>query len=200
MTKLSAVVLIWAGAAYAADPHAGHAGHEAMSAGEATKKSLYDLGLTVVDHTGKKVKLDVFRGRPVLISMFYGTCTTACPLLVAKMKKLESKLSPKAKAATRVMLVSFDPARDTPEALKKLSTTFGIDARWRLAQTDEESVRNLAAALGIRYRFLEDGTLNHSSVLTLLDGAGTVAARIEGLDTPDEALIEKLEALSALKK
>jgi protein SCO1/2 len=203
--RLIVAGLCWACVAQAAppavDPHAGHQMGEAMPAGEATKASVYDLeGMGLVDHTGKKVRLDLFRGQPVLISMFYGTCTTACPLLVAKVKRLETKLSARAKAGTRVVLVSFDPVRDTPASLGKLATVFGIDPRWRLAQAPEDSVRNLAAALGIRYRFLSDGSLNHSSVLTLLDASGTVAARIEGLDAPDDAIVEKLETLTAQKK
>ncbi len=161
----------------------------------AAAPNLYDLDVTLVDQTGKSVKLDTFRGHPVVISMFYGTCTTACPLLVAKVKALEAKLSPSARKATRVLLVSFDPERDTPLALKKLATSFGLDARWALTRTSADSVRELAAALGIRYRFLEGGMINHGSVLTVLDKDGAIAARIESLDGPVEPLIEKLEAM-----
>lgn len=201
MKLLTASMICCAGLAWAQAPVDPHAGHKLGTepATEATKASLYDLDLGLVDHWGKHVKLDVFRGQPLLISMFYGTCTTACPLLIAKVQRLEAKLSPGAKAVARVLLVSFDPARDTPKALGKLAGTFGIAGRWRLAQAPEDAVRTLAAALGIRYRFLPDGTLNHSSLLTLLDGEGTVVARIEGLDTPDDALVEKLEALSGDK-
>ena len=159
--------------------------------------NLYDLDLTLKDQTGKEVKLDTFRGHPVLISMFYGTCTTACPLLVAKVKGIEAKLSAKAKANVRVLLVSFDPEQDTVEALKKLSTSFAVGPRWRMARTSGESVRELAAALGIRYQFLESGMINHSSVLTVLDVDGAVALRVEGLDASAGVVVEKLEALTA---
>ncbi len=164
--------------------------------GEVATANLYDLDVALVDHTGKSVKLDTFRGHPVVISMFYGTCTTACPLLVAKLQGLEAKLSAKARADTRVLLVSFDPNRDTPETLKKLAGSFGVDGRWMLARTSAESVRELAAALGIRYRFLSNGMLNHSSVLTVLDAAGNISTRIEGLDAPAAALVTTIEALS----
>lgn len=156
--------------------------------------NLYDLDVTLVTHTGKTVKLDTFRGHPVIISMFYGTCTTACPLLVGKVKALEAKLPPQVRARTRVLLVSFDPERDTPASLKKLATSFEVDERWALTRTSPESVRELAAALGIRYRFLPNGMLNHSSVLTVLDEAGAVAARTEGLDSPAAPLVEKLSS------
>ena len=162
----------------------------------AAAPNLYDLEVALVDHTGKSVKLDTFRGHPVVISMFYGTCTSACPLLVAKIKGLEAKLSAKARKNVRVLLVSFDPERDTPPALEKLAASFSVDARWVLARTGPESVRELAAALGIRYRFLSSGMIDHSSVLTVLDGAGAISMRVEGLDAKPEELVEKLEALS----
>lgn len=155
--------------------------------------NLYDLDVALTTHTGKTVKLDTFRGHPVIVSMFYGTCTTACPLLVGKVKALEAKLSPQARAQTRVLLVSFDPARDTREALNKLAASFEVDERWVLARTSPESVTELAAALGIRYRFLKNGMLNHSSVLTVLDAGGSVVARVEGLDAPTAVLVEKLQ-------
>ena len=159
--------------------------------------NLYDLDVTLVDQVGKTIKLDTFRGHPVVISMFYGTCTSACPLLVAKVQSLEAKLSPSTRAAVRVLLVSFDPDRDTPPQLRKLAASFGVDDRWRLAQTHSESVRDLAAALGIRYRFLPGGALSHSSVLTVLDPQGAVVTRVEGLDAPSEALRLRLEALAS---
>ena len=95
------------------------------------------------------------------------------------------------------MCISFDPERDTTGALKKLAASFGVDERWVLARTSAESVRDLASALGIRYRFLSSGMLNHTSVLTVLDGSGAIVLRVEGLDAPSGPLLEKIEALTA---
>lgn len=202
VTLLCCLASLFAGAEPPAAPPAchHHGDQEAMAAEKPARVGLYDLQAQLVDHAGRTVPLDLFRGHPVLISMFYGTCTNACPMLVAKVKKLESQLSPKARAGTRVLLISFDPERDTAGALGKLATSFALDDRWRLARTSPESVRDLAAALGIRYRFMADGTLNHSSVLTLLDGSGTIDQRLEGLETPHEALVERLEALNGAAK
>lgn len=159
--------------------------------------NLYDLQLTLVDQTGKTVKLDTFRGQPVLISMFYGTCTSACPLLVARVKALEQKLSATARANTRVLLVSLDPDRDTPAGLQQLAATFNVHGRWALTRTSTDSVQQLAAALGIRYRFLANGMISHSSVLTLLDASGAIVSRVDGLEAPLNALTEALEGLAA---
>jgi protein SCO1/2 len=91
--------------------------------------------------------------------------------------------------------VSIDPEHDTPEALRALARARGLDpSRWRLLGAPDDTVREVAAVLGIRYRRLADGSFNHSSVITLLDRAGVIQARVEGLGQPADALKESLGA------
>lgn len=172
--------------------------HTTLEAGRVEHgASLYLLDAELTDQDGRKVKLADFRGQPVLISMFYGYCPYACPMLMAKLKRLEAALTPEARASVRVVLVSLDPARDTPESLKKLAQAHGVDAsRWRLLWTREENVQELAAVLGIKYRALPNGQMNHSSVITLLDREGTIDQRLDGLDQEADALVSRLNALS----
>ncbi|HBM66151.1 MAG TPA: SCO family protein, partial [Pseudomonas sp.] len=50
---------------------------------------------------------------------------------------------------------------------------------WRFLRPAEGDVRALANLLDVRYRFREDGSINHTSVLVLLDADGRVRARSE---------------------
>jgi protein SCO1/2 len=144
--------------------------------------SFYDLSLTVTDQDGKVVPLDVFRGHPVLITMFYATCPNACPLLTTDIKKVDKQLSAAARERVRVLMVSFDAARDTPARLTQFVTDHGLDAaRWKVTAAAEEPARDLAAALGIRVRKLDNGEYFHSSAIILLDEAGKFVTRVEGL-------------------
>jgi protein SCO1/2 len=94
-----------------------------------------------------------------------------------------------------VLLVSFDPARDTPEALRRFADARHADpARWVVARADESEVRELAAVLGIRYRELEGGAFNHSSVITLLDADGMIRARTSELKNIDAEFLTAMEA------
>lgn len=151
--------------------------------------SLYDLPIKLTDQTGAAVRLDDFRGHPVLITMFYGECPHACPMLISDLKAIVRDLDPETRAATRVLLVTFDPARDTPEALRQLAAKHRVDLeRWRFASASDADVRTLAAALDIKYRRLPDGGYNHSSLITLLDARGVIVAKVDGLQQPSEAL------------
>mgnify|MGYP001400059415 CR=1 FL=1 len=158
--------------------------------------SIYLLGGAWEDHEGRPFRLEELRGKPVLISMFYATCPHACPMLITDLKRVERALPAHLRDQVQVVLVTFDPARDTAEKLKALLEAHQVDAkRWRMLRTDPAKVQELAAVLGIKYRFTSKGAINHSTVITLLDREGAIAARLEGLRQPEAPLVEKLVAL-----
>jgi protein SCO1/2 len=131
------------------------------------------------DQSGAAIGADVFRGQPVIVSMLYGSCPAACPLIVAHIKQIESQLPPDVRAKTRVLLVSFDPERDTPERLRELAEAHRAAlARWRFATGADDEVRELANALGVTYRKGEGGAIAHDSVISVLDAEGRVVARV----------------------
>jgi protein SCO1/2 len=137
------------------------------------------------------LRLDTHRGHPVVISMFYGTCPYACPTLIGDIKRLEKSLDEETRKDLRVILVSFDPERDTPARLAELGQKHGLDAtRFELCRASESQVRELAAVLGIQYRKLPGGGFNHSSVITVLDASGNVAGRVDGLERPVAQLVD----------
>lgn len=159
--------------------------------------SIYALDATLTDQSGASMKLDRFRGHPVVISMFYSSCPHACPTLIRNVQRIEAALSPAVRDQVRVLLVSFDPAHDTPEALRAVVTRHRLDpARWTLATTSEEQVRDIAAVLGIKYR-QADGSFNHSSVITLLDSEGRIDRRSDGLADATADLAARLTVLAS---
>ena len=141
--------------------------------------SLYDLGLKVVGTDVRTRPLDDLRGHPVLASMFFASCPTACPLLINELQRLEAALPADLRDETRVLLVSFDPKRDSPAVLEGVVGQHGLDSRrWRVvAAENEDSARLLAAALGIRYRAAAWGMFDHTVRVAVLDGAGRIRAR-----------------------
>lgn len=191
MRKLGALLLGCALSLSALEAHA--TPHQTLPASPVeASDSLYLLEGSYTDQTGAKVGLDTFRGQPVLISMFYGSCHGACPLLITNIKKLIGELDPAARERVKVVLVSFDPEHDTTSSLGALFDAHGLDAaKWKFLRTDAPKVQELAAVLGIKYRFAPDGSINHSSVITLLGDKGVIQARVEG-DQPNDPILEKL--------
>jgi protein SCO1/2 len=144
-------------------------------------KSLYHLQASLTDQHGAELALGALRGQPVLVTMFYSSCTSICPMLIGQLQRIEAALDPAHRARTRVLLISLDPERDTVDRLAELARRHGVDdRRWSFTRTSEPSVREAAALLGIRYRRTDDGEISHSPVISLLDRDGVLVTRVEG--------------------
>lgn len=158
--------------------------------------SIYNLSVALTNQSNAQHGLDVHSGQPVLITMFYGSCPAACPLLVDTLRAIERSSSPAQRQSFRVLLISIDPQNDTVQALQALAQTRKIDtSRWTLARTDEASVRKIAAVLNIQYRRLPDGSYNHSSVISLLTSQGEIAVQSSVIGKADDKLLTALNAL-----
>lgn len=140
--------------------------------------SAYQFDASLTDQSGKALRFHDLRGRPRLVTMFYANCPFVCPLIVDSVKAIERELTPGERQRIGFILISLDPARDSPAALQGVMTSRRLDAgRWQLLRPDEKDLRGLAGVLGIRYRALADGEFNHSTSLVLLDAEGRIVAR-----------------------
>ena len=162
--------------------------------------SVYQLDATLTDQRGQAVKLDGGRGQPVLVSMFYTSCQFVCPMLIDAARDTQAALTEAERRHVKVLLISFDPARDTPAKLAAVAKERGLDAsQWTLARTDPATVRKIAALLKFQYRALPDGEFNHSAEVIVLDGEGRITARtsmLAGADARVVGAIRKQLAIS----
>ena len=172
--------------------------HEVMAPAAAMPgESIYQLPLQLTLQDGRNMPLAALRGQPLLVTMFYTSCQGVCPLLAFTLRRTVVALPEAQRARMRVLMVSFDPARDSPQALHGFAELNSLEGpAWLLARTEESAVRELAAVLGIRYRQLPGGVFSHSAIITLLDADGLIRARTSTLQEVDPALIKAIgEAL-----
>ena len=157
--------------------------------------SLYQMQETMQSQDGKPIGLDVYRGQPVLVTMFYGSCPATCPLIIDTLRAVERKLDDAQRQDLRVLLVSLDAEHDTPMALRKVADTRRVDtSRWTLAHADAAAVRRIAAALNIQYRQLPDGQFSHATIISALDAEGKILVQSEELGQADPALLRAVSA------
>ncbi len=145
----------------------------------ASNASIFDLGHTWTSHDGKPLELSALKGQPVVTTMTFTSCPGACPLMVSDMKSFDEQLTPAEKKKMRYVLFSFDPTRDTPEALRKFAAKMKLDDRWLLLTSNADQAREMAAALGFSYKDLGDGDFTHSSSLFMLSPQGEILSRKE---------------------
>lgn len=193
---LTAAIGLTVGLVAAAEETSAHHQHQNLTAAaDIPGDSLYQLPIALQTAEGKTIKIADLRGRPLVVAMFYSHCTSVCPLLTAQVQRLIGQLSSAEQQDIRILMVSFDAARDTPEALSSFKAQHHIqDANWIVASASANDVRALAAALGIRYRELADHTFNHSAVISVTDRDGTVRARTSELTGPDDTFVAALRA------
>ena len=164
--------------------------------------SIYELKAKLVDKDNKEIGFDTYKGSPVLISMFYGSCPHICPALIRNIRSIEKQLGKKAKKRVKVLLISFDPERDTPKALKALAKKHYVDdkSNWNFASGESDAVREIAAVMGIKYRKLDNGEFNHTSKIVVLDSKGRNKFEIDGVKSASKDDIKELESLLANPK
>ncbi len=156
--------------------------------------SLYDLPSSWRDQRGATVHLDTLAGRVRVLAMVYTSCHATCPLIVADLKRIEASLPAARRDAVGFVLVSLDPERDTPGRLAEWAAATRLDpARWTLLNGDGDAVRELAAAIGVRYQAQGPDALAHSNVITVLDADGAIVHQQLGLGTEAQGTVDAVQ-------
>lgn len=162
------------------------AAHNAPERITPTANSIYQLDAAWTTQDAQSVRLSTFHGNPVLLAMIFTHCSYACPMIVRDMKAITDELPDELRSDVQRILVSIDPARDTPEALSRFAKAHGLDSdTWTLLRGDAEDVRTLAALLGVRYKPDADGQFSHTNLITALNREGEIIHQQRGLgDSP----------------
>ncbi len=129
-------------------------------------------GGTILDVNGEELELeDLFGDKIVLLTFMYSNCTdlNGCPLSTAVFYKIKERFKNTPAFADRLRLISisFDPQRDTPEVMRRYGAGFGEDEppRWLFLTTaSEERLRPILDRYGqmVIREYDEDGNYTNS--------------------------------------
>ena len=115
-----------------------------------------------------------FEGKVVVVYFGYTFCPDICPATLNKLARSMDLLGEKADDV-QVMMVSIDPARDTPDMLGEYVTHFHPD--FIGVTGDEQTVNRVATLYGVYYEPSEGSnttgyTIDHTSTVILVDRSG----------------------------
>jgi protein SCO1/2 len=177
----------------------------------AVGKQLIDFTLTNQD--GKTVSPNDFAGKALAITFIYSQCPLPefCILMSRNFSDIANTIvaDEKLKEKMRLLSISFDPARDTPEKLRSYGLGYlGKDSKatdftvWQLAVGKDEEIRKVADFAGLRYEVDEkDKTqFNHSLRTMIVDPQGKVVKVLTGNDWKPGDLIDELKIASGDNK
>ena len=124
--------------------------------------------INLTDHNGRPFKMSDQHGKVVLLYFGYVNCPDECPLTMAHLKLALESLGDRARDV-QVIMVSTDPVRDTPQALKDFMEHFN-PLFLGLTGTPGE-LQKVWKDYGVT---VEAGGETHSTYLYVIDPAGNV--------------------------
>lgn len=151
----------------------------------------------LIDQDGRTVTDASLRGRPFAIFFGFTHCAEVCPTTLQTMARLKRELGP-AGARLRLVFVSLDRERDTPERIGQYLTLFGTPILG-LTGSAAEIDRIVRAYHVYAKKVAVDGgdyVIDHTATVFLMDGAGRFSGTLSH-DEGDAAKLAKLRRLVA---
>jgi len=146
-------------------------------------------------HTGggKTITEADLRGSPFLVFFGYAHCPDVCPLILAKISDVLTALGPEAKV--KVLFVTVDPERDTPDLMADYASNF--DSRIIGLSGDRAEIDAMLAAYRVYARKVPtpsgDYGMDHSAVIYLMGRDGNFL-RSFSIDRPPEQAAQDVRA------
>ena len=137
---------------------------------------------TLTDQTGAQVSLSQLRGRVVVVNFIYTSCalTQFCFRVANHFAIIGRRFEGRLGKDLTLLTVTFDPARDTVEALRTYASQWNADPRtWKFLTGEADEVRRVCDLFGVDF-FPDEGLMNHSLRTAVIDRTGRLAGRIEG--------------------
>ena len=155
----------------------------------------------LLDHDGRTVDSTVFEGQWDLVFFGFTHCPDICPVTLQVLAMARKQLAERGQnPLPRIVLVSVDPERDTPELMSKYVSLFG-DGTLGITG-DLEEVSKLTEALGIYFAKApaEDGnySVDHSTVVLAINPQGRFRALFSAPHRVED-IVHDLPLIMAMK-
>lgn len=147
--------------------------------GERIRTTLVPPPFVLTDQDRREVALADLEGRVVLVTAVYASCPLTCPLILTQARTALEALSTEERTDVTSLALTFDPAHDTPEVLRRLATAHRLHEHdFRLLTGEPAQVENVLD--GFQFARLpgsERGQFDHASLFILIDRSGRIAYR-----------------------
>lgn len=157
-----------------------------------------DLSFNLTASDGRTVTAADYKGEVRMLFFGYMSCPDACPTTLAYLHRTLQQVPAPLRERIRVLFVSVDPQRDTPEKLGQYARAF--DPQFVGLTADEASLRALAKRYRTTFGYGEadangDYEVSHSNAVYVFDGQGHIKLLMQ-TDLPVSDVAQDLTRLA----
>ncbi len=145
------------------------------------------------DEHGEPVQADAYDGAVNLLFFGYTYCPDVCPVTLARLSRILGELDASEREQVRVLFVSVDPERDSPERLREYTSAFGEDFIG-LTGTQEQ-LRRLNKRYRVTYGYGEpdengEYLVSHSAAVFVFDRNGKARLLVRDSDPVEDVVAD----------
>lgn len=156
-------------------------------------ESIFNISSQWKTQKREAFEFSMLKGKVTVAAMIFTSCQSACPRIMADIKKIESNLSVTERKQVQFLLITMDPVRDTPGRLSAFKNEHQLNDSWTLICSAEDATTEIANVLGVRIKKLSGEGFDHSNTIFVIGTNGVIAQKQEGLGG------EPTETLAAIK-
>lgn len=157
-------------------------------------ESIYNLTSEWITQNEENYTLDHFKNKIIIAAMIFTHCESACPRIVADMRRIETSLTESERRQVSFLLISMDPERDSPARLTEFAREHELSSNWTLICSSQDATMEIANVLGVRVKKLDGGGFDHSNIIHVLDKQGVINFQQNGFSAHQD------ESLKAIRK
>ncbi len=157
----------------------------------------------LIDEKGQSFKISGLRGQAVAITFIYTRCPfpNFCPRINSHFKATQALLKndPASPENWRLLSVTIEPDRDTPEVLSAFAKAQQADpARWTFATGHLRDITNLTVRSGLDF-WDDRGLIQHNLRTIVVDPSGQVRKVFTDEELTPDALAKELRDAAGTK-
>jgi protein SCO1/2 len=145
---------------------------------------------------GTRLALRDLRGKVVAVTFIYTGCADTCPLLTTKMAALQARLGADFGPSVFFASITVDPARDTPEVLRRYGQAHGANPiGWAFLTGAPGEIQDVERRYGIYAKKGPRGDVDHTFLTSLIDRDGILRVQYVGVRFDPSEMLADVKSL-----
>jgi protein SCO1 len=144
--------------------------------------------LSLRSYNGRRVNIDQYRGKAVLVTFLYTKCPDVCPIIASNLGVALNLMGSANASKVQVIAVSVDPRGDTPQAVASFLARHGVAGRMQYLIGSASELGKVWKAWGVGSErdAQQPQLVNHSGLVYGVSAAGKVTTLYAANFTPQE--------------